>query len=259
MSNDLIYSHSINRLKEIVKELREKCPWDKKQTLQSLKSQTVEEVYELVESINNDDIDNLSEELGDLLLHIVFYCQIASENNKFSFSDVVYKICNKLVARHPHVYGSTVVTDEDEVLKNWENLKKKEGKTSILSGVPTALPAMNRAMAIQKKVSHVGFDWNDPLLMLEKVKEEILELEHEIKNGNEVGIQKELGDALFSLLNINRFYKFNEDDTLNLCNNKFIKRFQYIEEKLKEKGIEILNAQLDVMEDLWQEAKKYDN
>lgn len=249
------YHNSFERLLNIVEELREKCPWDRKQTFDSLAPQTIEELYELMDAIRQKDDANITEELGDVLLHIVFYSLLGKEKNAFSIETVIEKICNKLVARHPHIYSSVKVKDEDEVKKNWENLKKSEGKKSIFSGIPTSLPAMNKAMAIQKKASNVGFDWNNPHDMLKKVKEEIAELEEEINKNNFDNIQNELGDVLFSVLNINRYYKFNEDETLNRCNEKFILRFQYIENVIESRNLHFQDVSLEEMEELWQKSK----
>ena len=220
--------HKIEKLIKIMDELREKCPWDKKQTIQSLRHLTIEEVYELSESIQNQNYDEIKKELGDLLLHIVFYSKIASENNKFSFDDVVEDICKKLVDRHPHIYGNLNVSSEDDVKSNWEKIKLKEGRKSILSGVPKSLPTLIKSYRIQEKVSGVGFDWKLKKDVISKIKEEINELEVEVNNDTS-NIEDEFGDLLFSLVNYSRFLKINPDDALNKTNEKFIKRFKKME------------------------------
>ena len=220
--------HKIEKLIKIMDELREKCPWDKKQTIQSLRHLTIEEVYELSESIQNQNYDEIKKELGDLLLHIVFYSKIASENNKFSFDDVIEDICKKLVDRHTHIYGNLNVSSEDDVKSNWEKIKLKEGRKSILSGVPKSLPTLIKSYRIQEKVSGVGFDWKLKKDVISKIKEEINELEVEVKKDTS-NIEDEFGDLLFSLINYSRFLKINPDDALNKTNEKFIKRFKKME------------------------------
>ena len=220
--------HKIEKLIKIMDELREKCPWDKKQTIQSLRHLTIEEVYELSESIQNQNYDEIKKELGDLLLHIVFYSKIASENNKFSFDDVIEDICKKLVDRHPHIYGDMSLSSEADVKSNWEKIKLKEGRKSILSGVPKSLPTLIKSYRIQEKVSGIGFDWKLKKDVISKIKEEINELEVEINNDTNK-IEDEFGDLLFSLINYSRFLKINPDDALNKTNQKFIKRFKKME------------------------------
>ena len=222
----------IEKLIKIMNELREKCPWDKKQTIQSLRHLTIEEVYELSESIQNQNYDEIKKELGDLLLHIVFYCKIASENNEFNLDDVIEDICEKLVIRHPHIYGNLNVSSEDDVKSNWEKIKLKDGRKSILSGVPKSLPTLIKSYRIQEKVSGIGFDWKLKKDVVAKIKEEINELEAEINN-NTNNIEEEFGDLLFSLVNYSRFLKINPDDALNKTNKKFIKRFKKMENIIK--------------------------
>ena len=247
--------HKIEKLIKIMNELREKCPWDKKQTIQSLRHLTIEEVYELSESIQNQNYDEIKKELGDLLLHIVFYSKIASENNKFSFDDVIEDICKKLVDRHPHIYGNLNVSSEDDVKSNWEKIKLKEGRKSILSGVPKSLPTLIKSYRIQEKVSGVGFDWKLKKDVISKIKEEINELEVEVKNDTS-NIEDEFGDLLFSLINYSRFLKINPDDALNKTNEKFIKRFKKMENIIQNDAKKIDNLDLNELNHYWLIAKK---
>ena len=247
--------HKIEKLIKIIDELREKCPWDKKQTIQSLRHLTIEEVYELSESIQNQNYDEIKKELGDLLLHIVFYSKIASENNKFSFDDVIEDICKKLVDRHPHIYGNINVSSEDDVKSNWEKIKLKEGRKSILSGVPKSLPTLIKSYRIQEKVSGVGFDWKLKKDVISKIKEEINELEVEVKNDTS-NIEDEFGDLLFSLINYSRFLKINPDDALNKTNEKFIKRFKKMENIIQSDAKKIDNLDLNELNHYWLIAKK---
>ena len=247
--------HKIEKLIKIMDELREKCPWDKKQTIQSLRHLTIEEVYELSESIQNQNYDEIKKELGDLLLHIVFYSKIASENNKFSFDDVIEDICKKLVDRHPHIYGNLNVSSEDDVKSNWEKIKLKEGRKSILSGVPKSLPTLIKSYRIQEKVSGVGFDWKLKKDVISKIKEEINELEVEINNDTNK-IEDEFGDLLFSLINYSRFLKINADDALNKTNQKFIKRFKKMENIIQNDAKKIDNLDLKELNHYWLIAKK---
>ena len=247
--------HKIEKLIKIMDELREKCPWDKKQTIQSLRHLTIEEVYELSESIQNQNYDEIKKELGDLLLHIVFYSKIASENNKFSFDDVIVDICKKLVDRHPHIYGNLNVSSEDDVKSNWEKIKLKEGRKSILSGVPKSLPTLIKSYRIQEKVSGVGFDWKLKKDVISKIKEEINELEVEVKNDTS-NIEDEFGDLLFSLINYSRFLKINPDDALNKTNEKFIKRFKKMENIIQNDAKKIDNLDLNELNHYWLIAKK---
>ena len=236
-------------------ELREKCPWDKKQTIQSLRHLTIEEVYELSESIQNQNYDEIKKELGDLLLHIVFYSKIASENNKFSFDDVIEDICKKLVDRHPHIYGDMSLSSEADVKSNWEKIKLKEGRKSILSGVPKSLPTLIKSYRIQEKVSGIGFDWKLKKDVISKIKEEINELEVEINNDTNK-IEDEFGDLLFSLINYSRFLKINADDALNKTNQKFIKRFKKMENIIQNGSKKIEDLDLNELNHYWLVAKK---
>ena len=247
--------HKIEKLIKIMDELREKCPWDKKQTIQSLRYLTIEEAYELSESIQNQNYDEIKKELGDLLLHIVFYSKIASENNKFSFDDVIEDICKKLVDRHPHIYGNLNVSSEDDVKSNWEKIKLKEGRKSILSGVPKSLPTLIKSYRIQEKVSGVGFDWKLKKDVISKIKEEINELEVEVNNDTS-NIEDEFGDLLFSLVNYSRFLKINPDDALNKTNEKFIKRFKKMENIIQNDAKKIDNLDLNELNHYWLIAKK---
>ncbi|PZD76895.1 nucleoside triphosphate pyrophosphohydrolase [Mesonia sp. K7] len=248
---------AFDRLLTIMDELREKCPWDRKQTLQSLRHLTIEETYELGDAILDNDLEEVKKELGDLLLHIVFYAKIGSETQNFDVADVANSICDKLIDRHPHIYGDVVVADEEEVKQNWEKLKLKEGKKSVLQGVPRSLPAMVKANRIQDKVAGVGFDWEEPHQVFEKVKEELLELDAEIKNGHQENIENEFGDVLFSMINYARFLKVNPENALEKTNKKFIKRFQYLEQKSQEINKPLSEMTLTEMDIFWEEAKRY--
>ena len=245
---------AFERLLNIMDDLREKCPWDKKQTMQSLRHLTIEETYELTDAILDNDLEEVKKELGDLMLHLVFYSKIGSETNSFDITDVLNTICDKLVHRHPHIYGDVEVTDEDEVKANWEKLKLKEGKKSVLEGVPKSLPAMVKAVRIQDKARGIGFDWDNKEQVWEKVEEEIKEFKVEaIANSSK--IEDEFGDVLFSLINYARFLGLNPEDALEKTNKKFIKRFQYIEAQAKENGRSLDDLSLEEMESYWQESK----
>ena len=246
--------HKINKLIKIMDELREKCPWDKKQTIQSLRHLTIEEVYELSESIQNQNYDEIKKELGDLLLHVVFYSKIASENNKFSLEDVIDDICKKLVDRHPHIYGDTSVRSVDDVKSNWEKIKLKEGKKSILSGVPKSLPTLIKSYRIQEKVSGIGFDWKLKKDVISKIKEEINELEIEIIN-NTNKVEDEFGDLFFSLVNYSRFLKINADNALNKTNQKFINRFKKMEKIIENDSKKIEDLDFNELNNYWIIAK----
>jgi len=247
---------AFDRLLTIMDELREQCPWDKKQTLQSLRHLTIEETYELGDAILDNDLDEVKKELGDLLLHIVFYAKIGSETEDFDIADVANEICKKLINRHPHIYGDVEVADEEEVKRNWENLKLKEGKNSVLEGVPKSLPALVKASRIQDKVAGVGFDWEEPQQVFEKLEEELAELQHEIKKQDTDKIESEFGDVLFSMINYARFLNVNPEDALERTNKKFIKRFQYLEQKAKEKSKSLKDMTLAEMDVFWEEAKR---
>ena len=249
---------AFNRLLDIMDELREKCPWDKKQTLESLRHLTIEETYELADAILDNDLPEIQKELGDVLLHIVFYAKIGSEKNAFDIGDVANSISNKLIDRHPHIYGDVKVENEKQVKQNWEKLKLKEGKSSVLEGVPKSLPALIKANRIQDKVSGVGFDWEKPEQVWEKVQEELSELNEEIKSGNTENIEKEFGDVLFSMINYARFINVNPENALEKTNKKFIKRFQYLEKEAKKEGKELSEMTLVEMDVYWNASKKFD-
>ena len=249
---------AFERLLDIMDELREKCPWDRKQTFETLRHLTIEETYELGDTILDNDLEEIKKELGDLLLHIIFYSKIGSENKSFDIADVANQIADKLIHRHPHIYGETNVEDAEQVVKNWEDIKLNEGKKSVLEGVPKSLPALVKASRIQDKVSGVGFDWDKKESVLEKVKEELDELSAEIDVGDSNKMELELGDVIFSLVNYARFLKVNPENALERTNKKFIRRFEYVEEKAKESQRKISDLSIEEMEVLWQEAKKKD-
>ena len=250
---------AFERLLDIMDDLREKCPWDKKQTMQSLRHLTIEETYELGDAILDNDLNEVKKELGDLLLHIVFYAKIGSETNDFDMGDVCTEICEKLIHRHPHIYSDVVVKDEEEVKQNWEKLKLKEGRKSVLEGVPKSLPALVKASRIQDKVKGVGFDWEESHQVWDKVLEELEELQIEVKAGDQDKIEAEFGDVLFSMINYARFLKVNPEDALERTNKKFIKRFQYLESKAGELGKPLMHMTLAEMHVFWEEAKRLPN
>ena len=245
---------AFERLLTIMDELREKCPWDKKQTLESLRHLTIEETYELADAILDKDMEGLKGEIGDLMLHMVFYSKIASEKGAFDITDALNSICDKLIHRHPHIYGDTEANSEEEVKANWEKLKLKEGKTSVLSGVPLSLPALVKASRIQDKVKGIGFDWDNSEQVWEKVKEELDELHVEVTN-NTAKVEDEFGDVLFSLINYARFININPEDALEKTNKKFIKRFQAMEVLMKAENKEISTMDLEEMDLYWEKAK----
>lgn len=247
---------AFERLLDIMDDLRTQCPWDKKQTLQSLRHLTIEETYELGDAILDNDLEEVKKELGDLLLHIVFYSKIGSETQDFDIADVANGICDKLIDRHPHIYGDVEVANEEEVKQNWEKLKLKEGKKSVLEGVPKSLPALVKASRIQDKVAGVGFDWERPEQVWEKVEEELQELQDEVVNKDKEAIENELGDVMFSIVNYARFLKVNPEDALEKTNKKFIKRFQYLEGKAKTLNKSLSDMTLKEMDVFWEEAKK---
>ncbi|MFI8377996.1 nucleoside triphosphate pyrophosphohydrolase [Leeuwenhoekiella sp. NPDC079379] len=247
---------AIDRLLTIMSELREQCPWDRKQTLQSLRHLTIEETYELGDAILDNNLEEVKKELGDLLLHIVFYAKIGSETNDFDIADVANGICEKLISRHPHIYGDVKVDNEEDVKRNWENLKLKEGKNSVLEGVPKSLPALVKASRIQDKVAGVGFDWEKPEQVFEKLQEELAELQVEVDAQDQVKMEAEFGDVLFSMINYARFLKIDPESALERTNKKFIKRFQYLETKAKEKNKDLRDMTLREMDVFWEEAKK---
>jgi XTP/dITP diphosphohydrolase len=248
---------AFNRLLDIMDDLREKCPWDQKQTLESLRHLTIEETYELADAILDNDLEEVKNELGDVLLHIVFYAKIGSEKKAFDIADVANAISDKLIHRHPHIYGYVVVKDEEEVKRNWEQLKLKEGKNSVLEGVPKSLPALVKANRIQDKVAGVGFDWEEPQQVWEKVQEELSELNEEVKNNNTDAIEAEFGDVLFSMINYARFINVNPENALERTNKKFIKRFQFLEEAAKKDGKELSDMSLVEMDVHWENSKKF--
>ena len=244
------------RLITIMDELREQCPWDKKQTMDSLRYLTIEELYELSDAILDRDMSEIKKELGDILLHIVFYSRIASETNEFDISDVINSVCDKLIHRHPHIYGDVKVEDEIEVKKNWEKLKMKEGKKSVLEGVPKSLPAIVKSFRIQEKVRGIGFDWDNKTQVWDKVLEELEELKVEVEKGDKNRIESEFGDVLFALTNYSRFIDVNPEDALERTNKRFIKRFQIMENEIKEKGLDLSAMSLSEMDVYWEQAKK---
>lgn len=244
-----------DRLIKIMDKLRAECPWDQKQTFESLRSLTMEEVYELSDAISNEQWKEVGKELGDVLLHIVFYAKMGSEKGYFKLEEVIADLCEKLIFRHPHIYGDTAVSGEGEVKSNWEKIKLKEGKKSVLEGVPNSLPSLIKAYRIQDKASGVGFDWPNEDMVWDKVKEEILEFEQESKNKSEK-MEDEFGDILFALVNYARKTGINPDDALSRTNQKFIERFQYIEESAKKQNKVLQNMTLDEMEVYWREAKE---
>jgi len=246
---------AFDRLLTIMDELREQCPWDRKQTMESLRHLTIEETYELGDAILDKDLDEVRKELGDLLLHLVFYAKIGSETNDFDIADVANGICDKLIDRHPHIYGDVEVADEEEVKRNWENLKLKEGKKSVLEGVPRSLPAVVKASRIQEKVAGVGFDWEKPEQVFEKLQEELGELQHEIETENKNKMEAEFGDVMFSMINYARFLGINPENALERTNKKFITRFQYLETKAAEKNKALKDMTLAEMDVFWNEAK----
>ncbi|PKP44322.1 MAG: nucleoside triphosphate pyrophosphohydrolase [Bacteroidetes bacterium HGW-Bacteroidetes-13] len=258
MNNRAAQLNSINRLLDIMDDLRAGCPWDKKQTFESLRHLTIEETYELGDAILDNDLDEIKKELGDVLLHIVFYAKIGSETKAFDIGDVADAISEKLIHRHPHIYSDVKAEDEETVKANWEQLKLKEGKNSVLEGVPKSLPALVKASRIQEKVRAVGFDWEEPHQVLDKVVEELNELQVELKNENTEKIEAEFGDVLFSMINFARFIGVNPENALERTNKKFIKRFQYLEQKSKEIGKNLSDMTLAEMDVYWNESKQKD-
>lgn len=249
---------AFGRLLDVMDELREKCPWDKEQTNESLRANTIEETYELAEAIINNDNEEIKKELGDLLLHVVFYSKIGEEKESFDVADVCNSICDKLIFRHPHVFGDKTTKSSSDVEKSWEEIKLKEkgGNKTVLEGVPSSLPSMVKAYRIQDKARNSGFDWNEKQDVWEKVQEELGELQHEINKKNENNIEAEFGDTLFSIINAARLYGVNPDNALERTNQKFIYRFNYMEQKVKEQGGALKEMLLEDMEVLWQEAKR---
>ncbi|MGL1887946.1 MAG: nucleoside triphosphate pyrophosphohydrolase [Reichenbachiella sp.] len=248
---------AFDRLLTIMDELRENCPWDKKQTLESLRHLTIEETYELSDAILENDLTEVKKELGDLMLHNVFYARIAQEKQAFDIADVLNAICEKLIHRHPHIYGEVEVQDEEEVKRNWEKLKLKEkGNKSVLGGVPKSLPAMVKAMRIQEKARGVGFDWDDKEQVWDKVQEELSEFKVEVDKGDDEAAMSEFGDILFSMVNYARFVGIDPEEALERTNKKFINRFQYLETESKKDGKEMGDMTLEEMDTYWERAKK---
>ncbi len=249
------YQQSFERLLSIMSELRNRCPWDKKQTIQTLRPQTIEELYELTDAITHEDWQGIKEELGDLLLHITFYSKLAEEKELFSIRDVIEQVCNKLVFRHPHIYDKVQVENETEVKQNWEKLKKQEGKKSALSGVPKSLPALVKALRLQEKAKQVGFEWDDTQQVWEKVQEEMKELEAAVHQGKQNEMEDELGDVFFSLINYARFLNIDPENALERTNIKFKTRFELMEILALKKEIDLHEMSLVEMDKLWNEAK----
>ncbi|MEO6355287.1 MAG: nucleoside triphosphate pyrophosphohydrolase [Ferruginibacter sp.] len=250
------HNSAFDRLVNIMNDLREKCPWDKKQTIQTLRQLTIEETYELTDAITDNDWKGIKEELGDILLHIVFYAKIGAEQNQFTLDEVINGVCEKLIFRHPHIYGDVVVNDEEDVKRNWEKLKLKEGKKSVLSGVPKALPATIKAMRLQEKAKQVGFEWENKEQVWEKVEEEKNELFEAIASGNREDMEDELGDVFFSLINFARFLQLDAENALERTNKKFIHRFTKMEEAASNEGRALQDMTLEEMDTLWNKIKK---
>ncbi len=245
------------RLLVIMDELREQCPWDKKQTMESLRHLSIEELYELTDAILDNDLPNIKKELGDVLLHIVFYARIASEKQAFDIADVIHSLCDKLIQRHPHIYGDVKADTEQQVKENWEKIKMKEGQKSVLSGVPGSLPSVVKASRIQEKARAVGFDWEEKHHVWDKVVEEMNEFKHEVESGaSQEKIEGEFGDLLFALVNYARFVGVNAEDALERTNKKFIRRFQYLEEESKKAGQKLDEMSLAEMDVYWNKAKE---
>ena len=249
---------AFDRILYILDELREKCPWDRKQTMESLRNLTVEETYELADAIIKEEMPEIKKELGDLLMHIVFYAKIAEEKDEFTITDVINSVCEKLISRHPHVFSDTKVKDHKEVEKNWEQIKMTEGYKSILSGVPDSLPALVKSNRIQQKVRGVGFDWDEKEQIWDKIQEELKELQEEVRDDNHEKMEAEFGDLLFSIINAVRLYDIDPENALEKTNRKFIKRFKYLEKETLSKGQSLKDMNLDEMNAIWEEAKKED-
>lgn len=247
---------AVDRLLTIMDELREQCPWDRKQTFESLRHLTIEETYELGDAILERDLDEIKNELGDLLLHIAFYAKLGSEEKAFDMADIAHSISEKLIHRHPHIYGDVKVENEEEVKQNWEALKLKEGKKSVLAGVPNGLPALVKAQRIQDKVAGVGFDWEQPEQVWKKVQEELAEFQAEVEEGSSADREAEFGDLLFSMINYARFLKINPDTALERTNQKFTQRFNYLEAKAQALGKSLHDMTLAEMDVYWEEAKR---
>lgn len=253
-NNDV--ENEMKRLVKIMNELREQCPWDRKQTIHSLRSLTIEETYELADAITENDWKGIKEEIGDLLLHLVFYAKIAEEQNQFTLSESISNICDKLINRHPHIYGDVKVNDEEDVKRNWEQIKLKEGKTSVLAGVPKSLPATVKAIRLQEKAKQVGFEWDNRDQVWEKVEEESEELKQAVHLGDKDKMEEELGDLIFSLINYARFLQVDAENALERTNRKFISRFNRMEALATESGKSLAEMNLSEMDELWNQIKK---
>lgn len=247
---------SFLRLVKIMDELREQCPWDRKQTIHTLRQLTIEETYELTDAISEENWKHIKEELGDLMLHIVFYSKIGAEQNQFTIPDMINGVCDKLIARHPHIYGDVKVEDEEDVKRNWEKLKMKEGKTSVLSGVPKGLPSMVKAIRIQEKAKQVGFEWENKEQVFEKIEEEINELKEVVQTAEQEKIEEELGDVFFSLVNYARFLQIDADHALERTNQKFIQRFTQMEQEAMSEGKQLTQMSLEEMDGIWNRIKQ---
>jgi MazG family protein len=247
---------SFLRLVKIMDELREQCPWDRKQTIHTLRQLTIEETYELTDAISEENWKDIKEELGDLMLHIVFYSKIGAEQNQFTIPDMINGVCDKLIARHPHIYGDVKVDDEEDVKRNWEKLKMKEGKTSVLSGVPKGLPSMVKAIRIQEKAKQVGFEWENKEQVFEKIEEEINELKEVVQTAEQEKIEEELGDVFFSLVNYARFLQIDADHALERTNQKFIQRFTQMEQEAISEGKQLTHMSLEEMDGIWNRIKQ---
>lgn len=250
---------AFERLLNIMDDLRAKCPWDQKQTMETLRHLTIEETYELSDAILKNDKNEIKKEIGDILLHLVFYAKIGSENNDFNITDVINSLCEKMIFRHPHIYSDVKVSGADEVTTNWEKLKQKEGDKGALSGVPNSMPSLLKALRIQDKARAIGFDWDRPEQVWEKVQEELGEFHEEVKNGDQVKLEAEFGDVLFSLINYARYLKINPEDALEKTNKKFMFRFNYMEQKIKAQGKTLAGSTLEQMDVFWNEAKKLES
>jgi len=261
---------AFERLLNIMDDLRAKCPWDQKQTMETLRHLTIEETYELSDAILKGDKTEIKKEIGDVLLHLIFYAKIGSETNDFNITDVINSLCDKMIFRHPHIYSDVKVIDADEVTRNWEKLKQKEGNSGALSGVPNSMPSLLKALRIQQKASAIGFDWDDPNQVWEKVQEEFKELQVEVDSINLVSedsskhiiqkkLESEMGDVLFALINYARFLNINPEDALEKTNKKFISRFNYMEQKILAQGKALADCSLNEMDVFWNEAKKAEN
>lgn len=249
-------TQNFDDLVEIVKILRKECPWDRKQTHQSIKDNLIEEAYEAVEAIDESDFEELENELGDVLLHVVFHSRMAEQTDTFSINDVIFSIQEKLIRRHPHVFGDEVAEDEEQVAENWENIKMKEGKKSVLDGIPKQLPALIRAQRMQEKAANVGFDWPEFSQVWDKLEEELKEFKEVLEEGDTQKSREEFGDLLFSIVNAGRFFDLNAEDSLRSTNKKFIHRFQHIEEQLNQENKSLADATLEDMDKHWNQAKK---